>query len=71
MLSFNTNSLVATSSWLGTNIYGYFRWDNTIEIHIGKVKSPMEFQRRIRNTIKYAREKGYLIEYTSGILTQV
>ncbi len=55
----------------GTNIYGYFRWDNTIEIHIGKVKSPMEFQRRIRNTIKYAREKGYLIEYTSGILTQV
>ncbi|QDA30263.1 hypothetical protein [Paenibacillus polymyxa] len=53
----------------GTKIYGYYRWDNTIEIHIGKVTSPLEFQRRIRNTIKYAREKGYLIEYTSGILT--
>jgi len=53
----------------GTDVFGYLRWDKTIEIHIANVKSPLEFQRRIRKTIKYAREKGYLIEFTSGILT--
>lgn len=53
----------------GTDIYGYLRWDNTIEIHIGNVESRIEFQRRLRKTIKYAREKGYLLEYTSGLMT--
>lgn len=55
-------------SGMKSDIYGYLRWDNTIEIHIGEAKS-MEFQRRILRTIKFARENGHYIEFTSGILT--
>lgn len=40
--------------------------NNTIEVHIGKGD---QFLGRLRNTIRYAKEHGYLIEYTSGYMT--
>ncbi|WP_207953487.1 hypothetical protein [Paenibacillus agricola] len=49
-------------------VFGYLRWDNTIEIHIASLNSPLVFQRVLKKTIRYAQEHGHLIEYTSAII---
>lgn len=51
------------------DILGYLRFDNILEIHIASIDSPIEFQRKVRKTIRYAEQHGYLIEFTSGMLS--
>ncbi|MGO4548101.1 hypothetical protein AB4Z29_25270 [Paenibacillus sp. 2TAB23] len=50
-------------------IYGYLRFDNVIEMHIGAPKSKREFNSKMRRTIKHAIKEGYIIEFTSGMMT--
>jgi hypothetical protein len=49
---------------------GFTRFDKVYEIHVYKTKSDHQFAARVTKALRKAREKGYLVEFTTDHYTQ-